>query len=270
MENRIQYCLLVFAFVVESCNQTVKEGLHSGLNETKYPSGKIHQKFFVDRDQLDGVYIEYNNKNEIKRIGTYTDNRRNGLWDTILKDDHISQVYYVNDTPTAIIRNKVFFSVLIQDDDNLVFLSPKKWIKKDTVIVEGQISGREPNHHGKYIPAFTVHHMNATKRDIKEILKSFVTDLPNSGDSIIQYNITDHGKIYISLLHANTKDTLLFDCKVIKNDYGFFAMMCCVNSSEYPLYHMIFETMLNSFNPMNKVENIDSFRKLNPKSPFNI
>ncbi len=101
LDNLFRWMTIIAVLYLYSCNEEKK--YPDGLNKRLNPIDNKVEEFYCYNNQFNGLYIQYEDSGEIKAMGTYINNKREGLWDTLITDGKLSQIYYSGDTMQCIL-----------------------------------------------------------------------------------------------------------------------------------------------------------------------
>lgn len=243
---RMIYTIIVLC-VITDCKH--KDEYHEGLNII-HRHGKPYREVYVSDKVLNGIFIQFLDSPQIEKKGTYLNNMRNGLWDTMLTRNNLSQIYYVNDTPTIVLEDKYYFKYLKAPSLDFAFFHPVGWEISDSLEYGADFDSYSKTFKGVYKPNCSIFKFNSKKaltNVFKEALKH------HSGDSsTILSNIISPNEIIT--LHLTPSDTIVGSCKVINTKTGRYCMTLSCSQSYYWYYKYIYITMLNSFNPISDIK----------------
>ena len=235
--------------LLQGCkNKNPHQGLPDGMNETKYPNGKIHEQFYIADGKLNGIYMEYDTNGNNIQTTTYKNDKRYGLWDTALSKEYLSQYFFQNDTIVGFREYKIVYTTYFMKDDNFVFVCPQNWhVKEDTIHGRYCVIGKPTKLKRHFIPNVAIVVNKSIGPSVESAIDSGIAEDKQMG----MIDVKKGGNI-ISKRVVLDNDTIIFDSKVIRNNYGDWVMTCAVSDSNYKDYQFLFSTMLNSFTPIKK------------------
>lgn len=235
--------------LLQGCkNKNPHQDLPDGMNETKYPNGKIHEQFYIADGKLNGIYMEYDTNGSNIQTTTYKNDKRYGLWDTALSKEYLSQYFFQNDTIVGFHERKIHFTTYFYKDNNFVFLCQRNWsVVVDTSTGDASITGKSIKFKGHFIPKFAIIKKTTRGKTLEAEIDSQVVVEQKLGLGDIKKK---DGIIFRRAVLDN--DTTVMISKIIKNNYGYWMMTCAAADSNYKDYQFLFRTMLNSFTPIKK------------------
>ena len=224
---------------------------HNGLNRI-YNKGKLYKEIYVYNGLYNGVYIQYSDSPTVEKTGTYQNNRRNGLWDTIITGNKKSQIYYVNDTPAKILGTKYRFKYSKAPDFDLAFLRPATWDISDSLIYGGSFQSAPPTeiYEGKIKPSCMLYPVKGTQTLVHSYTSYSLKNPSDRSHNLLK--VISPNQIIMG--YITYPDTLVCSSKVINTRKGRFCINITCRSSDYFYYRYIFNTVLNSFNPISDTE----------------
>jgi hypothetical protein len=199
-----------------------------------------------------GIYIQYYDSTTIETMGTYFNGMRNGLWDTLMPNGIQSQIYYKNDSETLIFKHKYHFDYYKYIDYDFTVLTPVNWEVIDSLSSKFYLKSVSRTYEGEYKSQYLIYHVKSQFIKNSDLLQSYYENEVRNNP--LYLNFVKISDLHYTYTYIDGNDSINYDNKIIKTNTGAYCMSCSCESKNYYYYFYIFETMLNSFNPISDIK----------------
>ncbi len=90
--------------------------------------------------------------------------------------------------------------------------------------------------------------MQTTTYNVSEIIGDLYQNQLNDDTTFLNFEQPSTSRY--NVLSIENEDTMSYSAKVIVTKTGVYNLGCKCSASDYSYYHYVFETILNSFNPI--------------------
>lgn len=196
-------------------------------------------------DAQSGIFILRDNKGLVLTLGTFNNEKKDGIW-TFYKNDTIeSQVYYENDSARYRLNPAINFKLLIDSINNFRIIVPQNWEtqKSSEKYKELLISGVSALVPSKIKPTYNIALLPLEKEtSLEKIIARNIQEL----QSDVNIKISEKSLNQFTY-KTNIEDLELYVTSKILLFENYYIIVTCASDSNFFLdYQPIFKTILNS------------------------